>query len=186
MRIYTHLPMFFLFFSLFPVVFHILPTSNVRKKITIIKNMKTLELEFTQLVKEYKNTIYTVCYMFSEDSEEVNDLFQETLVNMWRGFKSFKGESSIATWIWRITLNTCISSERKKKTNQLVPLSVNINLFDSTDDDNRQIQMLHERISRLKPFDRAIVLLWLEKSVMRKLQPSLELASRMFLYVCFA
>ena len=124
--------------------------------------MKTLELEFTQLVKEYKSTIYTVCYMFSDDPEEVNDLFQETLVNLWHGFESFKGNSSIATWIWRVSLNTCISNERKKKTHQSVPLSVKFNLFDSTDDDDRQIQMLHRRISHLKPFDRAIVLLWLE------------------------
>ena len=124
--------------------------------------MKTLELEFTQLVKEYKSTIYTVCYMFSDDSEEVNDLFQETLVNMWRGFESFKGQSSVATWIWRVSLNTCISGERKKKSHQVIPLSVNFNLFNSTADDDRQIQMLHQRISRLRPFDRAIVLLWLE------------------------
>ena len=124
--------------------------------------MKTLELEFTQLVKEYKSTIYTVCYMFSSDPEEVNDLFQETLVNMWRGFGSFKGHSSVATWVWRVSLNTCISGERKKKSHQSVPLSVNFNPFESAADDDRQIQMLHRRISRLKPFDRAIVLLWLE------------------------
>lgn len=124
--------------------------------------MKTLEIEFTQLVKEYKSTIYTVCYMFSEDPEEVNDLFQEILVNMWRGFGSFKGRSSVATWVWRVSLNTCISGERKKKPHQSVPLSLNFNLFDSTCEDDWQIQMLHRRISRLKPFDRAIVLLWLE------------------------
>ena len=124
--------------------------------------MKTLELEFTQLVQEYKSTIYTVCYMFSDDPEEVNDLFQEALVNMWRGFGSFKGRSSVATWVWRVSLNTCISGERKKKSHQSVPLSVNFNLFDSTAEDDRQIQMLHRRISCLKPFDRAIVLLWLE------------------------
>ena len=124
--------------------------------------MKTLELEFTQLVKEYKSTIYTVCYMFSNDPEEVNDLFQETLVNMWRGFESFKGHSSVATWVWRVSLNTCISGERKKKSRQSVTLSLNFNPFESAADDDRQIQMLHRRISRLKPFDRAIVLLWLE------------------------
>ena len=124
--------------------------------------MKALELEFTQLVKEYKSTIYTVCYMFSNDSEEVNDLFQEILVNMWRGFESFKGRSSVATWVWRVSLNTCISGERKKKSHQSVPLSVNFNPFESDADDGRQIQLLHRRISRLKPFDRAIVLLWLE------------------------
>ena len=100
--------------------------------------------------------------MFSSDPEEVNDLFQETLVNMWRGFESFKGHSSVATWVWRVSLNTCISGERKKKSHQSVPLSVNFNPFESSADDDRQIQMLHRRISCLKPFDRAIVLLWLE------------------------
>ena len=100
--------------------------------------------------------------MFSSDPEEVNDLFQDTLVNMWRGFESFKGHSSVATWVWRVSLNTCISGERKKKSHQSVPLSVNFNPFESSADDDRQIQMLHRRISRLKPFDRAIVLLWLE------------------------
>ena len=38
---------------------------------------------FARLVREHKSTIYTVCYMFSNDEDEVNDLFQETLINMW-------------------------------------------------------------------------------------------------------
>ena len=45
--------------------------------------MKKLEIEFEQVVKQYKNTIYTVCFMFSKDSREVNDLFQDVLVNLW-------------------------------------------------------------------------------------------------------
>lgn len=124
--------------------------------------MKALEAEFAQIVKENKSTIYTVCYMFSKDPEEVDDLFQETLVNMWRGFASFKRKSSVTTWIWRVSLNTCISSERKKKVRQSEPLSMELNLYDNSNEDNRQIQMLHSRIHRLQPFDRAIVLLWLE------------------------
>ena len=75
------------------------------------------EREFEQLVKKHKNTIYTVCFMFSKDSEEVNDLFQEVLINIWQGLPSFKGQSKMETWIWRISLNTCISCERKKKKN---------------------------------------------------------------------
>ena len=100
--------------------------------------------------------------MFSKDADEVNDLFQETLINLWQGFNSFKGESSIRTWIWRVSLNTCISSERKKSKLHIVPLSMDINLYEDTDEDSRQIQMLYNRINRLKPFDRAIVLLWLD------------------------
>ncbi len=124
--------------------------------------MKTLELEFEQTVRAHKSTIYTVCFMFSKDSDEVNDLFQEVLINLWRGFKDFKGESKIETWIWRVSFNTCIAQERKKKRTSRIPLEMGIDLFHDKDEDTRQIQMLYQRIHQLKPFDRAIVLLWLE------------------------
>ena len=124
--------------------------------------MKTLETALEQVVKLHKSTIYTVCLMFSKDSDEVNDLFQEVLINLWKGFGGFEGRSDIGTWIWRVSFNTCISAERKKKKSATVPLSMEINLFEDTDEDTRQVQMLYKRIHRLKPFDRAIVLLWLE------------------------
>lgn len=120
------------------------------------------ETEFAQLVKENKSTIYTVCYMFSKDQDEVNDLFQEVLINLWRGIGSFKGESKLSSWIYRVSLNTCISVDRKKKRQATEPLDMDINLFEDNDADARQIQMLYKRVHRLRPFDRAIVLLWLE------------------------
>ena len=125
--------------------------------------MNELELEFAQIVKEHKGTIYTVCYMFSKDEAEVSDLFQDILVNLWKGFAKFRGESSYGTSIYRVSLNTCISADRKKKRKgETVPLDMSINLFDDSAEDIRQVRMLQNRISRLGPFDRAIVLLWLE------------------------
>lgn len=121
--------------------------------------MDSLELDFARIVREHKGTIYTVCYMFSKNEVEVADLFQDILVNLWNGFARFRGESSARTWIYRVSLNTCISAERKGET---VPLDMNINLFDDSAEDMKQIRMLQGRISRLGPFDRAIVLLWLE------------------------
>ena len=123
--------------------------------------MNTLQTEFAQIVKENKSTIYTVCYMFSKDTDEVNDLFQEVLVNLWKGMSSFKGQSDIRTWIYRIALNTCISMDRKKKITT-IPLSMDANLFQDQDEDTKQVKLLHNRISKLQPFDKAIVLLWLE------------------------
>ena len=122
---------------------------------------ETLETQFGKLVKEHKSTIYSVCYMFSNDPDAVNDLFQESLINVWQGLSAFKGKSSPKTWIWRITLNTCISWERKKKL-KTVPLSMDINLFEDKDVNTKQVNMLKQRIGLLRPFDRAIVLLWLE------------------------
>ena len=120
------------------------------------------ESDFAQMVRDNKSTIYTVCYMFSKDQDEVNDLFQEVLINLWKGFSSFEGRSDVRTWIYRISLNTCISQDRKKKKTRSVPLSMNINLFEDRDEDSRQVEMLRKRINKLGPFDRAIILLWLE------------------------
>ena len=99
--------------------------------------------------------------MFSKDTDEVNDLFQEVLVNLWKGMSSFKGQSDIRTWIYRIALNTCISMDRKKKI-ATIPLSMDANLFQDQDEDTKQVKLLHNRINKLQPFDKAIVLLWLE------------------------
>ena len=125
--------------------------------------MNSFEIDFARIVREHKRTIYTVCYMFSKDEEEVADLFQDILVNLWKGYATFRGDSSVRTWIYRVSLNTCISADRKKKKKgETVPLDMNINLFDDSVEDMKQIRMLQSRISRLGPFDRAIVLLWLE------------------------
>ena len=117
---------------------------------------------FEQMVNQNKGTIYTVCYMFSKDSDEVADLFQETLINLWKGMPEKDEISNIKGWIYRVSLNTCISLNRKKKSRPTVPLTVDIDLFESKGEKEQQVEMLHKRITRLQPFDRAIVLLWLE------------------------
>ena len=124
--------------------------------------MDQLEQRFEQTLKEQKDTIFTVCYMFSKDEDEVNDLFQEVLINLWNGYEGFKHRSDIRSWVYRIALNTCISYDRKRRRTDAERLNMNINLFEDRDEDTRQVDMLHTRISKLQPFDRAIVLLWLE------------------------
>ncbi len=115
------------------------------------------------MVREHKSTIYTVCYMFSNDEDEVSDLFQETLINLWKGFESFRHESKLSTWIYRVAMNTCISADRKKrKQGNKVPLSMDINLYNDEDHETKQVRQLHERIQRLDLIDRALVMMWLE------------------------
>ena len=144
------------------VVFRLLRASNEQK--STYQQMDNLqnEQDFSRIVREHKSTIYTVCYMFSKDEDEVNDLFQEVLINLWKGLQNFRGESDVRTWLYRISLNTCISCDRKKRKRKTIPLSMNINPFTDSDDDSRQVQQLNRRISQLGPFDRAIILLWLE------------------------
>ena len=125
--------------------------------------MNPKEQQFAQVVKDNRSTIYSVCYMFSNDADEVADLFQEVLVKLWNGYDSFQGKSDIKTWIYRVTLNTCITIDRKKRRRNRAMLSMDVDYFDSQEQETAQVRILHERIARLQPLDRAIILLWLEQ-----------------------
>lgn len=101
--------------------------------------------------------------MFSKDRDEVQDLFQDSLINLWQGFDNFRGEAKVETWIWRVALNTCVSAERKKKRRgERVPLAMAGDLFSDTDAESKQVQQLYKCINKLDLMDRALILLWLE------------------------
>lgn len=120
-----------------------------------------LKDDFRKIVEEHKSSIYSVCFMFAESREVADDLFQEVLINLWKGFSGFRGDSGVGTWVYRVSMNTCISYKRKKKI-KTEPLDINTEIFDNETPPGRQASQLRDRISRLEPFDRAIVLLWLE------------------------
>ncbi|MBO8483865.1 MAG: sigma-70 family RNA polymerase sigma factor [Bacteroidetes bacterium] len=125
--------------------------------------MEKNEQEFTRLVEKYKSTVYAVCYMFSDSRDELDDLFQEVLVKLWKGYGSFREESDIRTWIYRVSLNCCLNlQKRKKREAGHIPLSIDIDPFEGTSDRALQIRRLYDRINRLGLVDRALILLWLE------------------------
>jgi len=126
--------------------------------------MKNQEREFEEIVRANRSTIYTVCYMFSNDQDEVADLFQEILINLWKSLPSFEGRSNIRSWIYRVSLNVCISLSRKKQRHKTMPLTMDINPYEETETNQnfKQMDMLRQRIAKLGQYDRAIILLWLE------------------------
>ena len=121
------------------------------------------EHQFELLVREHKRTIYTVCYMFSHNKTEVDDLFQEVLIRLWNGFDHYEGRSSARTWVYRVALNTAINQDKKEHRRiETVPLTVDIDPFEADDPKTQQVRKLHDLISQLELIDRSLVLLWLE------------------------
>ena len=121
------------------------------------------EHQFELLVREHKRTIYTVCYMFSHNKAEIDDLFQEILIRLWNGFDHYEGRSSARTWVYRVALNTAINQDKKERRRiETVPLTVDINPFEADDPKSQQVRKLHDLISQLELIDRSLVLLWLE------------------------
>lgn len=125
--------------------------------------MDDKEKQFEKIIMESKRTIYTVCYMFSKDKMQVDDLFQEILLRLWMGFDTFRHESNLRTWIYRVSFNACLNLEKQKKRRvATTPLNVDIDPYTDTDPDTLQIRQLYALINRLDILDRALVLLWLE------------------------
>ena len=115
-----------------------------------------------------KAVIAKVCYMYATDNEHFKDLFQETQINIWQAIDKFRGESALSTWIYRITINTCIScfrhARRHAGTMSLDPQAM-LAVADMATDDHERAQCLREMyslINRLPAIDKAIVMMWLD------------------------
>ncbi|MGA7837519.1 MAG: sigma-70 family RNA polymerase sigma factor [Ignavibacteriaceae bacterium] len=63
---------------------------------------------FTEVFKENRDKIYRLCYTSINNKDDVEDLFQEVMLNVWRSLENFRHESKFSTWIYRITVNTAL------------------------------------------------------------------------------
>lgn len=64
---------------------------------------------FDVIVERHRRTVYQVCYRFVSNHEDASDLSQESFVRAWRGLKTFKGQSALSTWLYRIATNVCLN-----------------------------------------------------------------------------
>lgn len=117
--------------------------------------------EFAELVNRYKDVIFKVCYVYAS-REELEDYYQEVLIQLWRSLPNFRNESKMSTWIYRISLNTCISYVRKNKKVNKVSL-IDLDFIDNDIEKKYYIDELYLLINRLNKFEKAIILLWLEE-----------------------
>ena len=126
---------------------------------------KQLEKEFLDMIEAQKRTIYKVCYMYANDQDDLNDLFQETVLNLWKGFPNYRGDSKLTTWVYRIAMNTCITYLRHESHRpQTVPMTANVASQMAADEDTEaRLQELYRLINRLGKLERALILLWLEE-----------------------
>ena len=124
-----------------------------------------LEKDFLEMVMMQQRTIYKVCYIYAKDPDDLNDLFQEVVLNLWKSFPHYRGGSRITTWVYRIAMNVCITFLRRlNRRPQTVSLAVDVveHLADE-ESHTGQLQDLYHFISRLGNMERALILLWLEE-----------------------
>ena len=70
---------------------------------------------FDLIVERHRRSVYLLCYRFVSNHEDASDLSQDVFLRAYRGLRSFRGQSSLATWLYRIGVNVCLNRVGAKK-----------------------------------------------------------------------
>ncbi len=136
------------------------------------------EEKFNQIVAENGERIKRICSYYNSNSDDQKDMFQEVLVNIWKSLDSFRGDSAISTWIYRIAVNTSLTFTGKYYSRMKLIINCNTqNLNAVFDEDSlcaKQIQeeqfdRLQTELNMLSVIDKSLISLMLEGLTMKEI-----------------
>lgn len=139
-----------------------------------------IDQEFLELVNKHQPVIHKVCRMYADNADDRQDLFQETLYQLWRSYPSFKGRSNFGTWMYRIALNTAITALRRQgRKPEHVEVDDDIEqtlISHETLGEAQRTNLLNRAIQTLNPIERALVMLYLENLSYKEMSEILGLS----------
>ncbi|GGZ88995.1 RNA polymerase sigma factor [Algibacter mikhailovii] len=128
--------------------------------------MSDLQSKFDIIYNSNYPKVHRLCLGYTNGDEALaKDITQDVFIKVWENLGTFRNESSLPTWIYRITVNTCLMSLRKKKP---VDISSHLNVLQSTEDavqeedKSNKIKQLYSCINTLNSHGKSIILLELE------------------------
>lgn len=130
--------------------------------------MVNSSINFDHILKENKHKVYRICRIYAINPVEPEDLFQEVIFQIWKSLPSFKGNSSIDTWVYRIALNVCLRSKIKLDKSNQKTTSYDAIYFtpitETVDEvEEEKFQYLKECIATLNESDTSIIVLYLDE-----------------------
>jgi RNA polymerase sigma-70 factor (ECF subfamily) len=143
---------------------------------------KELETIFLNALEQNQEKLFRICSIYSKDDEDAKDLFQEVLVHVWRSMSTFKGNSAIGTWMFRVALNVCLrfKSKHTKNQNRFIKLNsitiANFGIEENSEVENEKLDSLRRCVKELNEGDKAIVALYLEGIAYKEISSILGLS----------
>ncbi|SDE05040.1 RNA polymerase sigma factor [Riemerella columbipharyngis] len=138
--------------------------------------MSVKEQEFSDLIQQNQGLIIKVSRMYTNTPEDEQDLFQEIVLQLWRSYDSFRGQSKISTWMYRVALNTAITLFKKSSKSPKVDELNDVHfgkVYDSDEDKNEQIQLLYTVIKQLPDVEKAVVMMYLDDQPYKEIAETL-------------
>lgn len=136
------------------------------------------EEKFNAIVSENGERIQRICRYYNSNTEDQKDMYQEVLVNIWKSLDSFRGDSAISTWVYRVAVNTSLSYTGKAyRRMKLMVNSDTQNLNSLMDEENlkeklkqeEQLEQLQTELNQLSVIDKALISLMLEGLTMKEI-----------------
>jgi RNA polymerase sigma-70 factor, ECF subfamily len=128
-----------------------------------------MQTDFERTIRENAGVLHKLCRVYTNNSDEYEELFQEMLVQIWRASANFRGEAKVSTWVYQICINTGLGFRAKivRAKKRFEPLDGKIFIQPAAasfgDDKDERLKKLYAAIRELKPVDRAIVSLYLDE-----------------------
>ena len=120
--------------------------------------------DFIRTIRDNEALIFKVAKLYTHNKEDEQDLYQDIVYQLWKSFESFRNESKITTWMYRIALNTSIAWLNKEKRTRghsaINEAFLNVTEADAAGEE--RIEALYATIRKLNPAEKAIVLLYLD------------------------
>lgn len=140
----------------------------------------TAQNEFLRIVNENQGIIRKVCHLYARDEAGKEDLYQEIVIQLWKSYASFRGESKFSTWMYRIALNTAISDLRKqsRRADLKFPEFIPREEADVKDDArDEQLKQLYAAIQKLSEVEKAVVMLYLDDKSYEEMEEILGISN---------
>jgi RNA polymerase sigma factor (sigma-70 family) len=122
-----------------------------------------MDKEFIELINRHRGLVYKICHLYTNDGDDRDDLFQDIVLQLWRAFPSFRKESLITTWMYRVALNTAISWFRREKRKPGVQRISGAELQLAELEPTPESEVLHQAIQHLTQVEKAIIILYLDE-----------------------
>ncbi len=123
---------------------------------------------FLVVIETNKGILYKVANSYCRNSEDRKDLIQEIVIHLWKSFDNYNERFKYSTWMYRISLNVAISFYRKENSRKRISNSLTTDILDSaeteiSDENESNLGILNQIISKLNDLDKALILLYLEE-----------------------
>lgn len=121
------------------------------------------EKNFLKMIDDHQQIIHKICRIYRDTKEDQEDLFQEIVFQLWKSFPTFRNESKISTWMYRIALNTSIAAFRKRTIQVDFREHIPEKFHPKEGDDiSEQEERMYEAFRKLDTAEKAIISLFLE------------------------